>query len=155
MLRVDRAQPGQRARVRVARAGGGGALREATGERHHEVAAGDEGLLVGRGDDLAGAQGGEDGPEADDAAGADDHEVDVVTRGQLDEGIRPADAFRAGRKVQAGRAWLGGEGDGRRPQALSLLGEERRVGAGGQGHHPEGVRQRGQDVDRLAPDRAG
>ena len=43
--------------------------RQAARQRHHQVAAGDERLLVGRRDDLAGPQRGEDRPEADDAAG--------------------------------------------------------------------------------------
>ena len=65
------------------------------GQRHHEVAARDERLLVGRGHDLPGAQGGQDRPKADDAAGRDDDEVDVVARGERLEGVRAADPCRA------------------------------------------------------------
>ena len=155
MLRVDRAQPGQRARVRVTGTRDRDALGQRPRQRHHQMTAGDQGLLVGRGDDLAGAQGGEHRPEAHDAARSDDHEVDVVPRGELDEGVRSADPFRAGRQVQAGHVIGVGEGDRGRPQAVRLLCEERGVGAGGEGDDPERIRERGQDVDRLASDRAG
>ena len=67
VLRVDRAQPGERARVRVARVRRRARRGERTGQRHDEVTAGDQRLLVGRGDDLAGPQRGEDRAKADDA----------------------------------------------------------------------------------------
>ena len=76
---------------------------QAARERHDEVAAGDERLLVGRRHDLAGAQRGEHRAEADDAAGADDDQVDVVARGERVEGVGAADALRAGRQVEAGQ----------------------------------------------------
>ena len=40
-------------------------------------------------------------------------------------------------------------------QACGLLGEQRGIGAGGQGDDREGIRVRGQDLDRLAADRSG
>ena len=52
------------------------------------MAAGDEGLLVGRGDDLARSKGGDDRAEADDATGTDDDEVDVGAGGELNQGVR-------------------------------------------------------------------
>ena len=70
--------------IRRGRARGGQGSRA----RHHEVAAGDERLLVGRRDDLAGLERGEDRPQADDATGPDDDHVDVVAGRELDERVR-------------------------------------------------------------------
>ncbi len=89
MFRIDRAQPGQRAGERVTGAGRGALGGQATGLGHDQVTAGDQGLLVGRGHDLAGAQRGQDRPQADHAAGGDDHQVHVVPGGQLDQALRP------------------------------------------------------------------
>ena len=87
MLGIDRAEPGERARVRIHRPFAGYPSRLVASERHHEVAAGDERLLVGRGDDLAGSQRRDDRSEADDAARPDDDEVDVLAGRQRDERI--------------------------------------------------------------------
>ena len=92
MLRIDRSEPGERARVGVAGIGGSDGRRQVARQRHHEVAARDQRLLVGRGHDLAGAQRGEHRAEADDTAGGDDHDVDVVAGGECLERIRSADA---------------------------------------------------------------
>ena len=54
MLRIDRAEPGQRAGERIAGLGLARASREAASEGHDQVAARDEGFLVGGGHDLAG-----------------------------------------------------------------------------------------------------
>ena len=54
----------------------------------------------------------------------DDHEVDVVARGERLERVRATDAFRAGRQVQAGERRLVAEGDGRGRSRAGLLGEE-------------------------------
>ena len=106
------------------------------GERHDEVAAGDERLLVGRGDDLAGAQRGEDRPKADHAARADDDEVDVVAGRERLERVRAADPLRAGRQVEAGERRAVGERDGRRSQARGLLGEQSRRSSRRRGRRP-------------------
>ena len=155
MFRVDRSEPGERARVGVGGVLRGGRVGETPGERHDEVATRDERLLVGCRDDLAGAQGGEHRPEADDAAGRDDDEVDVVTGRERLERIRPADAFRAGRQVQAARPGVVGQCDRRRPEARGLFGEQRPIRTRRERGHDEGVRVRGEDLDRLAPDRSG
>ena len=124
-------------------------------QRHHEVAARDERLLVGGGDDLAGSQGREDRPEADDAAGPDDDEVDVVADRQRLEGVGAADALGAGGRSIAARPAGSARATARRTQAGRLLGERRGIGPGGQRDDLEGGGVRGEDVDRLAPDRAG
>ena len=87
MLRVDRAQPAERAGEGVGRARRATLGRARPGERHHEVPAGDEGLLVGGGDDLAGLERREHRPQADDAARADDDHVHVVARRQLEQRV--------------------------------------------------------------------
>ena len=89
------------------------AAAQAARQRHDEVAAGDQRLLVGRRHDLAGPQRGEHRPQADDAARADDDEVDVVAGREPLERIVAADAFRAGRQVQAAQPRLVAERDGR------------------------------------------
>ena len=91
VLGVDRPQPGERRGQRRRRVVRGDLGRACPGERHDEVAAGDERLLVGGRDDLAGLERRKDGPEADDAAGRDDDEVDVVADGD------PRPAHRARR----------------------------------------------------------
>ena len=98
------------------------------GRGHDEVAAGDQRLLVGRGHDLAGAQRGEDRPQADDAAGGDDDEVDVVARRELDRAHRrprlvPCPAGRS----RLGEAVAGRQRDDRRPELRRLLGERRAI----------------------------
>ena len=143
-------------RHRVGRVGGRRASASARGERHDQVAAGDERLLVGGRDDLAGPQRGEHRPEADDAARGDDDEVDVVPRRESLERVRvrgrravpagsssraaasaSASATTRGRTAPAGREGLG-------------------VATGGQRRRP-GRRpgRAAQDVERLAADRPG
>ena len=62
--------------------------------------------------------------------------------------------FRAGRQVQAGERVAVRERHDRRPEPARLLRERRPVAAGREGDDPERVRVRGQDLDRLGPDRA-
>ena len=97
------------------------------------MAAGDERLLVGRRDDLAGPQRGEDRPEADDAARPDDDEVDVVAGRERLERVRAADPFRAGRQVQPGKAALVAERDRRGSEPGRLLGQQAGVRTGREG----------------------
>ena len=84
---------------------------------------------------------GEDGPEADDAAGRDDDEIDVV----------------AGREVSASaRARRAAERrDAPRPEPGRLLGEERSRSPGRERDDLERVRMAAEHVERLAADRAG
>jgi hypothetical protein len=119
------------------------------------VAAGDQRLLVGRGYDLAGAQRGEYRTEAHDAARRDDHDVDVLPRRQLDEGVVARRPFRAGREIQACEGIRIGKGHHVRSEPSGLIREHRAIVSGGERHDPEVVRVRRQDVDRLGPDRAG
>jgi hypothetical protein len=88
VLGIDRPEPGERARERRRPSRSRRPRAARGGERHHEVAARDERLLVRGRDDLAGFERGEDRPEADDAAGADDDEVDVVARRERFERVR-------------------------------------------------------------------
>ena len=155
VLGIDRPEPGERARERVQRRHRGDGRRVRPRQRHHQVAAGDQGLLVGGRDDLAGAQRGKDRPQADDATRPDDHEVHVVADRERLEGVRAADALGAGREVHRGQARRIGQADGPRTQAGHLLGERRGIRPGGQRDDLEGLGVRGEDVDRLAPDRAG
>ena len=155
MLRVDRAQPGERARVRVGLVRGGPGGGQRARQRHHEVAAGDERLLVGRGHDLPCAQCREHRAQADDPARADDDEVDVVACRERLEGVRATDALRAGRQVQAGYRRPVSERDGRRTQPGGLLGEERAIRTGRERDDPERLRVAREDIHSLAADRTG
>ena len=135
---------------------GGRYLRsECPGERHDEMAAGHQRLLVGRGDDLAGPQRSHDRSKADHAARADDDEVDIVAADQRLEGVRAADPFGAGRQVQAAQRGVVGEGHGFGSEARHLLGEQPGVGTGRERHDLKGVRMRLEDIDGLPADGAG
>jgi hypothetical protein len=113
VLRIDWPQPAERAAL----------ARQRAGDRHDEVAAGDEGLLVGGCHDFAGAQCGEHRSKADDPAGGDDNQVDVVARREV---------FEEGRIVH-------GEARHVRPVTCLLLAQERFVAAGGESDDPEPV----------------
>ena len=155
VLRVDRAEPGKRARVRVTRVGLSAGTGEGASEGHHQVAARHERLLVRGRDDLPGTERGEDRAQADDPAGPDDHEVHVVPHRQGLEGVRATDPFRACRQVQPGQSGVVAQRHRPRPKPRDLVGEDRGVRAGGQRHDLEGVGMCSEDVDRLAPDRTG
>jgi hypothetical protein len=100
--------------------------------RHHQVAAGDERLLVRGRDDLAGVERGEDRPQADHAAGADHDHVDVVARRQLDEAASPPAArCRSGAIAELARAGLSPRR--RRGPERSTARRGARVAAGGEG----------------------
>ena len=154
MLGIDRPQPAERRRERIPHVGYGALGGPALRDRHHEMAARDKRLLVCRGHDLPGLEGGDDGPEADDTAGANDHDIDVVAGREGDErrlselegGTRGE--FRRERPVRFR------EDDGRRPQPPGLLGEERAVATGGERHDAErGITRK--HVNGLPADRAG
>ena len=123
MLGVDRAEPGERACQRVRGARGSDARGQCPRERHDEVAAGDERLLVGRRDDLAGPQRGDDRDEADDAARPDDDEIDVIAGRELHQRVGPGDEARPGRDRDAGRGRRIAQADDCRSDAGGLLGE--------------------------------
>ena len=113
VLRIDRAQPAERGGQGVARIRCRTFGRPGSGLGHHEVAARHERLLVGGRDDLAGPKGGEDGAQAHDAAGRDDHEVHVRSGRELLEGARAARlgaAGRAGRGPRPSRPPRRGDG---------------------------------------------
>ena len=86
---------------------------------------------------------------------ADDDEVDVVAGRQRLEGVRRRRRVPCRAAGPARRAPVIAEGDrdGRRRAACSASSPALR--ARRQGDDPEGVGMRGQDVDRLAADRAG
>ncbi len=151
MLRVDRAKPGEG----TPHGGNRRAIREATSQRHDQVAAGDEGLLVRRRDGLARFERREHRAEADHAAGGNHDQVDVLARSQPDKRVGTALAGGIGRQLERSDRHLVSQGDHGRSHARGLLGKERTVGARGERHDPEGLRVRSQHVDRLPPDRSG
>ena len=120
---------------------------------HDEMAAGDQRLLVGRGHDLAGAEGGKDRAQADDAPGRHDDEVDVVARRELGERVVARGPLRARRQVLAVKGMRVGDRHDRRPEPARLLRERRSIATGRQRDHAEELRVRGDDLDRLGPDR--
>ena len=147
VLRVDRSEPGERAGERD-RPGALAATAAArcAGERHDEVTAGDERLLVGGRHDLAGGQRGQDRAEADDPAGPDDDEVDVVAGRERSRG-RPARLRPSSRPAgRAERRRRDRRGARRRP-----------VGAGGPGSRAArpGDRSPGRPPGRRVRDPAG
>ena len=127
----------------------------ALGKRHDEVAAGDQRLLVGRGDDLAGLERGEDRAQADHAAGGDHDEVHVVARGHRQQRVRTSVRHRPGRQVEAREGGAIGQRHDPGADRRDLGREGGGVAAGGHGHDLEGGAECGQDVERLAPDGAG
>ncbi len=119
------------------------------------MAARDQGLLVGRGDDLARAKGGDHRPKADHPPGADHDHVDVVTGRQGFQGVAPADPLDASREIKPGEgAWIA-HGDDRRPQTGRLLRQALPIRAGRQGDDVEGIGVGEKHVDGLTTDRAG
>ena len=79
------------------------------------MAAGDERLLVGRRDDLARLQRGDDGPQADDTARADYDEVDVRAGRQRRQCIVTTEQFRSSRQIEARVGRIVGYHDDRGP----------------------------------------
>ena len=117
------------------------------GQRHDQVAARDQRLLVGGGDDLAGAERREHRAQAHDAARADDDQVHVVA------------ASRA--RTSAGRRSTP-DGRSRRGGIAEPLRRPRWPPAGRLGARPVArattrnrSRRRAEDVDSLAADAAG
>ena len=125
-------------------------------ERHHQVAARDERLLVGGRDDLAGPQRGEHRPEADDAAGGHDDHVHVrvaVANASMASGSGSATVPGGQREARQGCRVRERDHAGR--TCRDLCGERGRVAAGGHRDDPECVRAgAGEHVEGLAPDRA-
>ena len=120
------------------------------------MAARDERLLVGRRDDLARAQRGQHRPQADDAAGGHDHEVDIVAGREAGQGVRiPVQRHARGRVQVRHRGRIRECGD--QWSAGGHLGGERLdVTAGGQADDPEGLGTGPeQHIQRLAADGAG
>jgi hypothetical protein len=119
------------------------------------VAAGDECLLVGRRDDLAGPQGGEHGPKADDSARPHDDEVDVIARRQGFEGVGAGNTVRAVWQIKTGEGPFVRRCDDWWPEPGRLFGQQGRIGAGRERDDFEGVSVAFEDVERLSPDRTG
>ncbi len=131
------------------------AIGQGAGPRHDQVPTGDERLLVGRRDYLAGIERCQHGPEADGPARGDHDEVDIRARGQAfqrviatlqrdarwdmepDPGVRVRDRGRG------------------RPDRGELCAERLVIGTGGKRHDLESVGRREQHVDGLPPDRPG
>ena len=72
------------------------------------MAAGHQGLLVGRGHDLARFQRCEDGPQGNQSARSHNHKVHIGPRGDLLQSVRPAQQLGAGLSSLAcsSRIWL-------------------------------------------------
>ena len=147
VLRVDRPQPAQRRGQGIAgverRPFGGPGL----GLRHHQVAAGNERLLVGGRDDLACAERGEDRPQAHDPAGARPPRDPRRRRGERLERARPT---APGRSPPAGR---GGTSE---PIAARRGRRRRTCSSSSAACEPVAIattsqsgREGGEDVDRL------
>ena len=148
----SRSGAARRAGWRTGRGIRGARPREAPSERHDEVAAGDERLLVGRGDDLAGLERGEHRAQADHAAGrrrrrGRRRRAWPARRGRRGPPTRPVPAGRssAASVVSSARATAAGR------SRAACSASSASVGARGQRDDPEGVRVRREDVDRLAP----
>src|SRR5688572_28483007 len=107
-------------------------------ERHDQVSAADERLLVRRRHQLAALERREGRHEAHDARRANEDEIDLGDGRHLGERLRP----------------VLGQGRVSRPIASDLLAERVLVAARGQGDHLEPVAVRLEDVERLPPDRA-
>ena len=136
--------------------GGRGARRAGSRQRHHQVAAGDERLLVGRGHDLARCERRDDRAQAHDTARGHDHEVHVrrawparAARRRPARHASPAGRVRPRRAVLSARATV----RGCNLATWSL--EAARVAPGREGHDLERVGQAGQHLERLPADRAG
>ncbi len=155
MLRIDRAQPGERAAEWVTGPLAADTGSEVAGQRHDQMTPRDERLLVGRCDDLAGSEGGDDGPETDDPTRPDDDKVDVGAGRELRERVRSAVLPRAERQMECRAGSRLAEGDHRGPEASRLVAQCDGVGACRQRHDPEVIGQSFEDVDRLPPDRPG
>src|ERR1035437_4977278 len=102
----------------------GRSRRQSAGEWHDQVAARDQRLLVGRGNDLARLERGEDGPQRDQPARGNDHKINVRTRGNRPERTWAAYELGTGGEFQPGGGSLVGEGDHRRPKLSRLLLED-------------------------------
>ena len=136
VLGVDRAEPGERARERVARvvAATSAASARASGITRWPPATSVSLLAVAT--TLPARERREDRAEADDAAGRDDDQVDVVAGGELDEGVGPATRpCRTG--LDAGRGGRVADADDRRAEAGGLLATACRSTARGERDHAE------------------
>jgi hypothetical protein len=116
-----------------------------TRERHHEVAAGDQRLLVGRGNDLAALECSKDRLEADHAGRADEDEVNLIAGGDLLQRLWTTNHARRPWR-ERGRDGLIGQGDHPRPVSPDLIVERRDVVPGCERHDLEAVGVRGKDV---------
>ena len=115
-------------------------LPRAADQRRDEMAAGHEHLFVGERDALARIECGDRGREAGDPGRGDEHQVDIVARGQVDQ------------RVIAIARLHGGE---RRACLARDLSERARIACRRDRGHPQAVGMRGDDIESLPPDRAG
>ncbi len=153
VLRIDRAQPRERDRERIAGVGGRALGGPGACLAHDEVAARDERLLVGGRDDLAAPQRREHRPQRDDAARAHDHEVDILPRRDGLEGVVAADPSRPGRELE--RRGVVGQADDGRSEPRGLRAQLVRVAAAREGDDAEPVGVLLEDVHRLTADAPG
>ena len=152
VLRIDGPQPAQRAGLGVSGRGERDHGRLSPGQRHDQVAARHERLLVGRRHDLARGQRGQRGGQADEAARGDDHQVHVVPRRERQERI--GSAFEADARRQVDRGPLPHRHDPR-VEPARLRGQHGRIVPTGQRHHLELIGQRLEHLERLPADRPG
>ena len=150
--RIDRPQPSQRAGLGVPRRVDGRGGRPPPGERHDQVTARHQRLLVGRRDDLARGQRRQRGGQADHAACGDKDQVHILARRQREQRVRPLLAVDAGRQLDGRRI---PHGHRLRPEPVGLGKQRRRVATTGEGHDLETLGERAQHLERLPADRTG
>ena len=118
----------------------------------------DEGFFVGEGDDLAGLEGGEGGPEAAEADHGADDDVYVVHADQVAEAIHASpdfDAVGLEGLVDLCVAGFVADDDVGRVKFDGLLDEQVRAAAGGEEDDFEEVAVLPDDVQRLGADGSG
>ena len=152
VLRIDRPQPSQRAGLRVPRRVDGHDGRLPPGQRHDQVTARHQRLLVGRRDDLARGQRRQRGGQTDQAAGGDKDQVHIITRRQREQWVRPLLPVDAGRQLDRR---LIPHGHRSRAEPVGLGKQCRRVATTGEGYDLKALGERAEHLERLPADRTG
>jgi len=129
--------------------------RQASHERHHQVAAGNERFLVRRGHDLARLECRENRAQGNEPTRCHHHEVNVGARGQRLESVRAADELSSSWEIQPRTRPIVRQGDRRRFQQPGLVLEYLALRSRCQGDHSKPTRVPDEHVDGLAPNRPG
>ena len=134
------------------------------GQNHRS--SGDQRLLVGQGQILAGPDGGQGGQQAGATDDAGDDQLGAGPGGHLTNSLPAPQQLGQARRPLAGlqgrqpllqlpESARIGQGNGLRGVALDLLDQQCQVVAGAQGHHPEAIRKLSDDFQGLGADGAG